>query len=201
MTINMKTETPDTSLPTTGYLIGADSQSAAAPSIYSMGVAQEGLGVNPHYMGVYISTPASTTISVAGTYYKLAGTTTAADKTTTMDDDSSTSNRIKYLGTEDRHFHVKAQVSLAPDSGTNQIVGIKIWHYDASGASGAYLTESLARAAVPLATTNIVQLVAFADVDLEVNDYLEIHVTNETGTVAVTAENATMHAAAAVTDL
>ena len=33
--IDLKTLTPDTSLPSTGFLFGADSQSAAAPSVYS----------------------------------------------------------------------------------------------------------------------------------------------------------------------
>jgi hypothetical protein len=33
--INLKTLTPDTSLPTTGFLFGADSQGAAGPSVYS----------------------------------------------------------------------------------------------------------------------------------------------------------------------
>lgn len=33
--INLKTETPDTSLPTTGFLFGADSQAAASPSVYT----------------------------------------------------------------------------------------------------------------------------------------------------------------------
>ena len=33
--IDLKTETPDTSLPSTGFLFGADSQSAASPSVYS----------------------------------------------------------------------------------------------------------------------------------------------------------------------
>jgi len=32
--INLKTETPDTTLPTTGFLFGADSQAAASPSVY-----------------------------------------------------------------------------------------------------------------------------------------------------------------------
>jgi hypothetical protein len=33
--IDLKTETPDTTLPTTGFLFGADSQAAASPSVYS----------------------------------------------------------------------------------------------------------------------------------------------------------------------
>jgi len=33
--INLKTLTPDTSLPTTGYLFGEDSQSVSTPSVYS----------------------------------------------------------------------------------------------------------------------------------------------------------------------
>ncbi len=34
--IDLKTETPDTSLPTTGFLFGADSQAAASPSVFTV---------------------------------------------------------------------------------------------------------------------------------------------------------------------
>ena len=34
--INLKTETPDTTLPTTGFLFGADSQAAASPSVFTV---------------------------------------------------------------------------------------------------------------------------------------------------------------------
>lgn len=34
--IDLKTETPDTTLPTTGFLFGADSQSAASPSVFTV---------------------------------------------------------------------------------------------------------------------------------------------------------------------
>lgn len=33
--IDLKTSTPDTSLPTTGFLFGADSQAASAPSVFT----------------------------------------------------------------------------------------------------------------------------------------------------------------------
>ena len=36
MAVNLKTATPDTTLPTDGFLFGADSQSASAPSVYPM---------------------------------------------------------------------------------------------------------------------------------------------------------------------
>ena len=34
--INLKTLTPDTSLPTTGFLFGADSQASTNPSVYEV---------------------------------------------------------------------------------------------------------------------------------------------------------------------
>ena len=34
--IDLKTETPDTTLPTTGFLFGADSQAAASPSVFTV---------------------------------------------------------------------------------------------------------------------------------------------------------------------
>lgn len=45
MAVNLKTATPDTTLPTAGFLFGADSQSASAPSVYPMSaLAQTLLG-------------------------------------------------------------------------------------------------------------------------------------------------------------
>jgi hypothetical protein len=41
--IDLKTETPDTSLPATGFLFGADSQASASPSVYSVPVAAAAL--------------------------------------------------------------------------------------------------------------------------------------------------------------
>lgn len=45
MAVNLKTATPDTTLPTAGFLFGADSQSASAPSVYPLSaLAQTLLG-------------------------------------------------------------------------------------------------------------------------------------------------------------
>jgi hypothetical protein len=41
--IDLKTETPDATLPSTGFLFGADSQAAASPSVYSVPVAAAAL--------------------------------------------------------------------------------------------------------------------------------------------------------------
>lgn len=133
---------------------------------------------NP-YGGLYFSTPAATTISASGTYYKAAGTTTTTNLRL-FDDAGGTSNRLRYTGTIPMHFTVKAQASLTFAAGTNQVAGIQIWHYDDSAASGALVAASEAQSLI--AGTTVENIATFCDLTLDTNDYLEVHISNETGT-------------------
>lgn len=137
------------------------------------------------YMGTYFSTPAVTTITVQGQYEKAAGTTTITNKSASMDD-NSVSNRIRYTGTAAKHFHIVAQASVDLASGTNQDIGIQVWKYDDSGASGALLAHSQARTTV--AGTDVVQITTHADTMLDQNDYMELHVANHSGTPNITVQ-------------
>ena len=140
----------------------------------------DGVELNP-MMGLYISTPAATDMNpageAAGTYFKAAGTSTVTGKSTSMSADS-TNNRIKYTGAGSRHFHIVAQATVGISSGTNQKIGIQVYKYDASGASGALLTHSEAQTTI--AGTNVEQITTHADAMLDQNDYLEIWVANHT---------------------
>lgn len=143
--------------------------------------------------GLYISTPASTTIGSAGVYVKSAGTTTITNASAFMTADA-VNNRLKYTRPNlPRHFHVAAQASIQIASGTNQDIGLKIYHYDASAASGAVLDHSDARAIVP--DTNIKQIAVFADVTMDENDYVELWVANHTATINCTLQYGYLFAA------
>jgi hypothetical protein len=137
------------------------------------------------YMGVYISTPAETSIAVAGTAVKLTGTTTVTHQSADMDD-NSVSNRIRYTGIPTRHFHVVAQATMSLASGTNQNIGIQVYHWDDSAGTGALLAHSEARATI--AGIAEFQITSHADAMLDTNDYIEIWVANETSTNNVTGE-------------
>jgi hypothetical protein len=123
----------------------------------------------------------ATTISVAGTYYKIAGTTALSGNEYLVDDASGTSNRLRYTGTPQRLVPFSASISFTPAS-NNQEIAFKAWLYDASGASGAYIADSLIRhhstGSVDVATIQGHAL-------MDANDYIEIHVSNLTSTANV----------------
>lgn len=137
-------------------------------------------------MGIYFSTPAQTTISGAGTYVKAAGTTTVTNASGYMSADS-VNNRIKYTRAGmARHFHIVAQASVEIASGTNQDIGVQVYHYDDSAVSGSLLAHSEARSTIP--NTNITQITTHADVQMDENDYLELWVANNTSTINCTVQ-------------
>lgn len=137
------------------------------------------VSVRPDYAGLYFTTPATTTITTAGTYVKAAGTTTLTNSSATMNN-GATNNRLVYTGVATRHFHIVLQASVTLVSGNNQDIGIQMYHYDDSAASGTLLAHSEARTTVP--GTEIVQITSHADVMMDNGDYLEMYVGNNTAT-------------------
>lgn len=127
----------------------------------------------------YLSVAAATTITVANTFVKAAGTTvTRALKD--LDDDGGTSNRLRYTGTPTRSFLILGSFSASFAAGTNQNMGLQLYHYDASAASGSLIGGSQINRFV--AATDIAAMSVNAMVDLDTNDYIELHVANKTGT-------------------
>ena len=131
----------------------------------------------PPMGGLYFSTPAATTLGSTGVYVKAAGTTTS---TVLGSMTMPASNRLTYTGVSMRHFHIVGQASVTPSTGTNQDIGIQIWHYDASAGSGSYLAMSEARTTI--SSTAVEQITTHADAMLDTNDYLELHIANHTAT-------------------
>jgi len=136
------------------------------------------VSVTPPYGGMYVSTPAIRAIASAGVYVKASGTTTATGLSAQLD--MPTDNRLRYTGTPTRHFQVTCQASISFAAGTNQVAGVQLWHYDDSAASGALIAHSEAQCIAD--GTSVVQITTSADVALDTNDYLEIHIANHTGT-------------------
>lgn len=138
------------------------------------------VSVQPPFGHAYISASAATTISVAGTYYKAAGTTTLS-ATVEEVSDGSVNNRLVYTGTPDRHFHIVATVSMTAAS-NNQIIGLKL------AKNGTVLDESVTRRAVSTGA-DVGSTAIHADAMMSTNDYIELFVTNETSTASVTVTN------------
>jgi hypothetical protein len=130
-------------------------------------------------------TPAGTTISAAGTYYKAAGVT-GISLTVEEFDTGSVNNRLVYTGTPDRHFLLMASVSMVCAS-SNQVLGLKL------AKNGVVLDDTIVRRKV--GTGSDVGAAAVSGlVALSLNDYVELFVTNETSTAAVQIETMNMAA-------
>lgn len=174
----------DTQRTKTDLLTNLFQDGQAAGSISANDVRDLIVSVTPDYGGCYFTTPAATSISVATTYYKAAGTTTLTSASATVD--MPASNRLRFLGVAPRHFHVVMQASVELAAGQNQDIGLQLWKYDNSGASGALIAHSEARTTI--SNTAVVQITSHADVMLDTNDYIEIHIANHSGTNNITAE-------------
>lgn len=138
----------------------------------------------PSWGGFYVDTPAATTIGSGGTYVKMAGATTGTTATSDLDV-TTTDNRAVYSGAAPRHFIINVAATLAPASGTNQDLGLQIYVYDDSAASGAVVAQSKVNAFD--AGTDGEVIASTANVTLDTDDYVEIWITNETGAINVTA--------------
>jgi len=130
------------------------------------------------------SNATATTISISGTYYKVAGTTALSGSEYLFDDDSSTANRLRYTGASEKLVHVTAAISFESAS-NNQQISFKAYLYDDSGASGALIDDS--RVTVYVGNASQAHSAAIAcHAIMDTNDYIQIHVTNETSTANVT---------------
>ena len=136
---------------------------------------------NP-FGGLSFTTPAETAIAVAGTYYKAAGTTTVQPHVHLVD--MPADNRLRYTGTVPKHFHIVLQASIEYSTGTNLISGLQLWKYDNRAATGALVAHSEAKGVVD--GTEVAQLTSHADLMLDTNDYIELHVANFDGDNNVT---------------
>lgn len=146
------------------------------------------VSVTPDFGGLsWTSLPntTATTISVAGTYVKAAGTTALTNNSATIGN-GGVSNRLVYTGVVPRHFHIVLQASVSLASGVNQDVHIGLYKWDDSAGTGAILAHSEAHDTVP--GNAIHQITSHADTMLDTDDYIELHITNNTNTNSIIVE-------------
>lgn len=130
------------------------------------------------------SNATATTISSSGTYYKVAGTT-ALSGNEYLVGNGSASNRLKYTGTPTRLALIDATIGFQAAS-NNKNISFKLYLYDDSGASGAVIATTLITHHYGSAA-NTVHIQGSAM--MATNDYIEIHVANETDSTNVTVTN------------
>jgi len=129
----------------------------------------------------------ATTIASAGTYYKIAGTTALSGNELLFDNNSTNTGRLRYIGAPNRIVLFSASCSLSAAS-NNQVLSLKGWHYDDSASSGSLVDASLVSRKVT-ASGELGAVVVQGSALMSVNDYIEIHVTNETSTANVTVQD------------
>lgn len=128
---------------------------------------------------VHMTTPAPTTITTPGTFVKAQGTWGVSGMTHAVT--PTTTGRMTYTGTKQRHFHIvcNAAIRCASD---NQVIGI------GAGIGGIVDPDSIMRQTIGTGT-DYHTMVIHADEHLDINDYIEVFVTNYTSTAAVTVED------------
>jgi len=129
----------------------------------------------------------ATTIASAGTYYKIAGTTALSGNELLFDNNSTNTGRLRYIGAPNRIVLFSASISLSTAS-NNEVLSLKGWHYDDSASSGSLVDASLVSRKIT-ASGELGAVVVQGSALMSVNDYIEIHVANETSTAAVTVED------------
>jgi len=129
----------------------------------------------------------ATTIAVAGTYYKISGTTALSGNELLFDNDATNTGRLRYIGAANRIVSFSASISLSTAS-NNEVLSLKGWHYDDSASSGSLVDASLVTRKIT-ASGELGAVVVQGSALMSVNDYIEIHVANETSTAAVTVED------------
>ena len=170
----------DTRRTTADLLANLFQDGQAASSITAQDMRDLIISLTPSHGAFVSNVPAATTIAVAGTYVKAAGTTTFDASPDDFDDDSSTDNRVKYTGTPTRHAIIDLSASFTCAS-SNQVIGFKI------AKNGTVIDGSVERQKIATGA-DIASVAISAHVDLDTGDYIELWVTNETTTGAVTVE-------------
>jgi len=121
----------------------------------------------------------STTIASSGTFVKIAGTTTTGSYVEKFDV-TTTDNKAIYTGSLTGFY--KVHVISACTSGNNKELEVAIYK------NGAILTPSRSKGTT--SGTGKAENLACQDiVELETDDYIEIYITNNTGTTNITVED------------
>lgn len=128
---------------------------------------------------LYFSTPGATTIAVAGTFVKAAGTTTEVDSH--ADVTVSVANRVTWgAGQPTIKALVTAFARVDPASGTKDIA-------IAIAKNGTVIASSRMTALGVVSGTGALVMTQTV-VELAASDYVELWVTNDTDTTSVTVE-------------
>lgn len=142
-----------------------------------------GLGdLPPSYAGLYISTPAETTITTQDVFVKEAGTTT--EVTSSSDFTLTAAGRFTYTGVATRRFKTDL-VSSITSANNNQLIRLRL------AINGTTIVESEQS---KLGVNTIVGTLPLTFLpELSTDDYVEVYIANGTGATNVTVDNMNMN--------
>jgi hypothetical protein len=121
--INLKTLTPDTSLPTTGYLFGADSQSVSTPSVYSTQTVATTLLGSTSLTGDTL-TASAPVLNLAQTWNNGSTTFTGIKFNVTSDTSAAASLLMDLQVASTSKFSVKKDGSVSTGAWQGTAVGV-----------------------------------------------------------------------------
>ena len=153
------------------YLSGIDHTNNEALIINSVGITNSASVSDLYMVGNATSTP----IAVSGTYYKGLGTTTSS----VAEKFANTDNRATYGGAVTARFSVSGIASVT--SANNNVIGLRI------AKNGTVIAASTASSTTN-ASSRAEGVHTQALIELAPGDYVEVWVTNNTGTTAVVLE-------------
>jgi len=134
---------------------------------------------------LYLTSSAATVIGDTTNFFKALGTTSLnSSESVVQGFDMPANNRLRYTGTETVHTQIAVSTSFTTAS-NNQFIELAVYFYDDSAGSGSILTHSTISRKVSTGA-DVGSTSLNADVVMDENDYLELHMKNTTGTVNVT---------------
>lgn len=144
--------------------------------------AESNIGLRDTLATGFVTFSGNSTATIIGnttSFYKAAGTTTPIISERF---DTSVSNRLEFLGLDDKIFTIDVTGSIAVN-GLNQVLEIAIFKYDSATANlirirSVQITTGAANNSVGFALTD--------EETLSTNDYIELHVRNTTQTKDIT---------------
>jgi len=143
---------------------------------------------------IYMSSPATTSISVAGTYVESAGTYTLSTSPAANEFDMNANGRLRYTGTPTINCGFWASASLEMDSAAyNKELGIALYK------NGSLVTGTKIVGFSPATTLNSVNLATMGYVSMSTNDYISIWVANMDSVDNFTLRNAQLMGMSLVT--
>lgn len=141
------------------------------------------MSVQPAHADCYVTTPEATTIGAGSTFVKAEGVTTFHADSVDFDAGGA-SNRLRYTGLVESHISISAHMSFTSNQ-NNRVIGVKVYVYDASAGTGSVIDKGYVRQTMG-SGTGVVTLGLNTDIHLDTNDYVEVWVTDETGTAELT---------------